>query len=189
MAACTGVDVVSTLQKMRQSLKTLLVECDATQTETTPKVFATCIMTYHVTGEELNAERVAHCVLLSFTKYCGVSAMIEKSGCHVTPKLIVNGKEIEIWDAQNNLSNKLQDWLKNVASKAPNGVALVTGGSRGIGAAIVKQLVIHGFAVIPTARHKVTAEDKNIFEAVYLDVTKSSSIVALKNFLEKILLN
>jgi short-subunit dehydrogenase/uncharacterized OsmC-like protein len=185
MAACTSVDIVSNLQKMRQPLQSLTVECDATQTEAQPKVFKDCLMIYKVTGEQINVERVAHCVQLSFTKYCGVSTMIEKSGCHITPKLFVNGKEIDIWDPEDIVSNKFNNWLNSIAKKAPNGIALVTGSSRGIGAALAKQLASQGFAVIPTSRSKSSFDNESIFNSLYLDVSKSGSILNLRNFLKK----
>ena len=185
MATCTAVDVVSSLKKMRQQLNSLTVECDATQTETNPQVFKECVLTYKVTGENLNPERVAHCIELSFTKYCGVSAMIEKAGCHVTAKLFVNNNEISIWDPEDVVSNKLQKWFHEIAKHQPNGIALVTGASKGIGAALVKQLSENGYAVIPTARSKFLFENKNIFSFLYLDVSKSGSILNLKNMLKK----
>lgn len=185
MAACTSVDVVSNLQKMRQPLQSLSVECDATQTETQPKVFKDCIMSYKVTGEKINIEKVAYCIQLSITKYCGVSTMIEKSGCHIIPKLFVNGKEVDIWDPEEALSNKFKNWLNSIAKKAPNGIALVTGGSRGIGSALVKQLANQGYAVIPTSRSKSSFDDENIFNSLYLDVSKSGSILNLLSFLKK----
>ena len=185
MAACTSVDVVSNLQKMRQPLQSLSVECDATQTDSQPKVFKECIMSYHVTGDKINVERVAYCVQLSFTKYCGVSAMIEKSGCHITPKLFVNGKEIDIWDPENVISIKFNNWLNTIVKKAPNGIALITGSSRGIGAALVTQLANQGYAVIPTSRSKCSFDNENIFNSLYLDVSKTGSILNLKSFLKK----
>ncbi|KAB8031958.1 SDR family NAD(P)-dependent oxidoreductase [Fluviispira multicolorata] len=185
MASCTSVDVISTLQKMRQPLEELIVECDAEQTTVHPKVFEKCNINYYVNGKELNVEKVANAVFLSFTKYCGVSAMLEKSGCHMTPKLFVNNKEIDIFDPENKISDKLKHWIKDVANNCSNGVALVTGASRGIGNALVKQLSQEDFAVIPTARSKVLYENTNIFDSLYLDVTKPNSISYLSNFLKK----
>ncbi len=185
MAACTSADIVSNLQKMRQPLQSLSVECDATQTVSHPKVFKDCILTYNISGEKINIERVAHCVQLSFTKYCGVSAMIEKSGCHVTPKLFVNGNEVDIWDPENIISEKFKNWLNSIASKAPSGIALITGCSRGIGSALCKKLASKGYAVIPTSRSKSSFDNENIFDSLYLDVSKSGSILNLRNFLKK----
>lgn len=94
IASCTGVDVVSTLQKMRQPLAALQISTSLTQTVENPRVFETCELTYNVNGEGLVTDRVVRAIELSFTKYCGVSAMIERSGCVFTPKLILNGKDV-----------------------------------------------------------------------------------------------
>ncbi len=185
MASCTSVDVVSTLQKMRQPLEELKVECEAEQTTTHPKVFASCNLVYYANGENLNNEKVANAVFLSFTKYCGVSAMIEKSGCYITPKLFINNKEIDIFDPENKISDKLKHWKDEIASHCKNGIAFVTGASRGIGHDLVQQLCEDGYAVIPSSRSKVTFEHKNIFDSLYLDVEKSHSIHYLTNFLKK----
>jgi len=185
MATCTGTDVVTSLKKMKQPLHSLTVECGASLTELHPKVFNECLITYKVTGENLNIERVCYCVQLSFTKYCGVSAMIEKSGCRITPKLFVNDREVSIWDPENMISNKLKKWIQEVAINQPNGILLVTGSSRGIGHAIVNYFADNGYAVIPTSRSKVSFENKNIFDSLYLDITKTYSIENLKNLLVK----
>ncbi len=185
IASCTSVDVVSTLQKMRQPLEELRVECEAEQTTTLPKVFSKCNLVYYVNGENLSYEKVANAVFLSFTKYCGVSAMIEKSGCYITPKLFINNKEIDIFDPEDKISEKLKLWLNEIASHCKNGIALVTGASRGIGHELVQKLCDEGFAVIPTSRTKVTFEHKNIFDSLYLDLAKVHSIHFLADFLKK----
>lgn len=96
MAACSGIDIVSFLQKMRQPLRALSIACDLTQTDEQPKVFETCQIVYELEGEGLDAKRAAHAVGLSFHKYCGVSAMIRRSGCEIFPLLRVNGVAVEI---------------------------------------------------------------------------------------------
>lgn len=185
MATCTGIDVVSILQKMRQPLESLSIECDAQLTEQHPIVFSNCLMTYDIKGEDISVDRVALAVKLSFTEYCGVTSMIKKSGCQIIPKLIVNGKEVNIWDPDDLISEKLMTWLKNIASKAPQGVALITGGSRGIGCSLAKQLVQQGYAVIPTSRSNKAFEEKEIFDCLHLDVSKINSIFSLRDLLEK----
>lgn len=91
IASCTGIDVVSTLKKMRQPLESLKISTELSQSDSHPRVFTKCILTYKVDGKDLVADRVVHAVELSFSKYCGVSAMIERSGCVFFPTLILNG--------------------------------------------------------------------------------------------------
>ncbi|APJ04269.1 SDR family NAD(P)-dependent oxidoreductase [Silvanigrella aquatica] len=185
MATCTGIDVVSILQKMRQPLESLSVECNGKLTEQHPIIFSECNLIYHIKGNDLAPDRVALAVKLSFMDYCGVTAMIKKSGCHITPKLFINEKEVNIWDPKEQLCEKLKKWLKEIALESPKGIALITGSSRGIGYTLAKYLVKEGYAVIPTSRSPVTFEEKEIFESLYLDVTKKNSILALTDLLEK----
>jgi len=96
IAGCTGVDVVSILKKMRQPLEDLSVEAGLTQTTEHPRVFDTCQLTYRLKGQGLETDRVLRAVALSYAKYCGVSAMIKRSGCRFDPHVILN--EIDITD-------------------------------------------------------------------------------------------
>ncbi|MFZ9519362.1 MAG: nicotinamide-nucleotide amidohydrolase family protein [Silvanigrellaceae bacterium] len=94
IAGCTGVDVVSILAKMRQPLEAFVVETELTQTTEHPRVFDSCRLVYRLAGSQLEPDRVARAVALSYGKYCGVSAMIKKSGCHFEPRLFLNDQDI-----------------------------------------------------------------------------------------------
>lgn len=172
MASCTAVDVISMLKKMRQNVTAFTVECEATVTESHPKIFKDCILTYRVTGENLSIERITHSIFLSYTKYCGVHAIIEKSGCHVTPQIFINNSKVNFWDPEDLIAQKLTDWIQNSAKNQPKGLALVVGSSKGIGKAFVEKLVSEGYAVIPTGRTKVQFNHQYIFDSLYLDITK-----------------
>jgi putative redox protein len=139
-AACTGIDVVSTLQKMREPLSDLLISCDVSITTEYPQVFERCEMIYEVSGQGLNDSKVAHAVEMSLLKYCGVSTMIERSGCEIVPRLFINGNGVSIWDPDSKRAMALSVWVTTVALKCPRGIALVVGGSRGIGRALVNRL-------------------------------------------------
>jgi nicotinamide-nucleotide amidase len=94
IAGCTGVDVVSILKKMRQPLERFVIETELTQTSEHPRVFDSCKLTYRLAGEGLAADRVARAVALSYGKYCGVSAMIKRSGCHFEPQVFLNDQDL-----------------------------------------------------------------------------------------------
>jgi putative redox protein len=96
MGSCSGIDVVSTLRKMRQPLVRLRVSCDIEVGTGVPAVFERCLMTYEAEGEGLSSNRVAHAVKLSFDTHCGVSIMIKRGGCEVAARLLVNGVEVPI---------------------------------------------------------------------------------------------
>jgi len=85
IGACSLVDVVIGL-KDRQFTK-VWVELDSTRAETTPRVFQTVEMTYHVEGDvpEKLLERI---VVKSHEKYCSVSNMF--TDVALTSKVVVH---------------------------------------------------------------------------------------------------
>ena len=79
IAACSGIDVVDILEKMRVSFSDLTIDAEAEQTEEHPRVFKDILVTYKIkTGEE-NEDKVRKAIDLSLEKYCGVSAMLRKN--------------------------------------------------------------------------------------------------------------
>lgn len=94
IAGCTGVDVVSILKKMRQPLERFVIETELTQTSDHPRVFDNCKLTYRLAGEGLSPDRVTRAVALSYGKYCGVSAMIKRSGCHFETQVYLNDQDL-----------------------------------------------------------------------------------------------
>lgn len=175
-AACTGIDVVSTLKKMREPLEELTISCDVNLTQQQPSVFETCKMIYDVKGCELNPEKVAHAVSLSLIKYCGVSAMIERSGCNLIPSLFVNNQEISIWDPFSRQAHALREWASAHASQTPRGLALIIGGSRGIGRALSQNLCDMGFGVVTASRSPIDGVRSLFeFERIQLDITNPLS--------------
>lgn len=79
LAACSGIDVVEILEKMRVPFADLKIEVETTQTEDHPRVFKDIHITYHVKTEEENREKVNKAIALSLDKYCGVAAMLKKN--------------------------------------------------------------------------------------------------------------
>ena len=78
LCSCTSVDVVSILQKKRQSVTGLRVTATATQAPDPPRVFTHISLTYAVRGK-LSRKAVEDAVSLSKNKYCSVSKMLEKA--------------------------------------------------------------------------------------------------------------
>ncbi len=79
VAACSGIDVVDILAKMRVDLESLEIETSATQTEEHPKVFNEVTLLYRVKAPRQDEEKIIKAVDLSMEKYCGVSAMLKKN--------------------------------------------------------------------------------------------------------------
>jgi len=79
LAACSGIDVVEVLEKMRVLFADLEIEVEAEQTEDHPRVFKDIHINYKIkTGEE-NKQKVQKAIDLSLDKYCGVAAMLKKN--------------------------------------------------------------------------------------------------------------
>ncbi|MFN0203318.1 MAG: OsmC family protein [Bacteroidia bacterium] len=79
LAACTGMDVVALLKKMRVNFSDFDIETKADLTEEHPKVFSHVSITYHIKVAEEDKAKVEKAVTLSQEKYCGISAMLKKN--------------------------------------------------------------------------------------------------------------
>lgn len=78
-AACSGIDIVDMLKKMRVQFSELEIETEAEQTEEHPRVFKDIYITYKIKTDKANEEKVKKAIELSLDKYCGVSAMLKKN--------------------------------------------------------------------------------------------------------------
>ncbi len=79
LAACSGIDVVSLLNKMRVNFTSFDIDVEADLTDEHPRVFSHIRMTYRINGHKLKAAKIDRAVELSQHKYCGVSAMLRKN--------------------------------------------------------------------------------------------------------------
>ena len=78
LSACSGMDVVDMLKKMRVPFTKLEIDAEAEQTEDHPKVYKYINLTYKVDAKPEDLDKVTKAVNLSKEKYCGVSAMLAK---------------------------------------------------------------------------------------------------------------
>ncbi|MGZ8559664.1 MAG: OsmC family protein [Chitinophagaceae bacterium] len=79
IAACSGIDVVDILEKMRVSFSDLTIDVETEQTNEHPRVFKDIRVTYKIKTAEENEDKVKKAIELSLDKYCGVSAMLRKN--------------------------------------------------------------------------------------------------------------
>ncbi len=79
LAGCTASDVVSILQKKRIKLDDFEINISAEMTEEHPKVFTKIDLEYVFYGDNTAEKDVERAIELSETKYCGVTAMLEKA--------------------------------------------------------------------------------------------------------------
>ena len=75
LAGCTGIDVVSILQKMQVEFEGFIINIEASLTEEHPKIYDKVSIIYSIKVAEINKPKVERAVQLSKEKYCGVSAM------------------------------------------------------------------------------------------------------------------
>jgi len=86
LAGCTGIDVVSLLEKMRVIYSDFNLNVSADLTDEHPKVYSAIYLTYQIKVNHSDKEKVEKAVKLSEEKYCGVSAMLIKN-CPVYVKI------------------------------------------------------------------------------------------------------
>lgn len=72
VAGCTGIDIISILQKMRLNPTGFHIEVEGTRAEEHPKRFTNIHILYALEGE-LPEDKVVRAITLSKDKYCSVS--------------------------------------------------------------------------------------------------------------------
>lgn len=77
LAGCTGIDVVSILNKMKVVFSNFSIDVDADVTEEHPKVYNKVKLTYKIKVDAEAQSKVEKAVSLSQDKYCGVTAMFK----------------------------------------------------------------------------------------------------------------
>jgi putative redox protein len=94
LGGCTGLDVISILEKMRQRVDAFTVVVEGEQAAEHPRVYTRMQLTYLLTGEidPANARRAAE---LSIQRYCSVGAMLTRA-VPVTYTLQLNGEVIDL---------------------------------------------------------------------------------------------
>ena len=79
LAGCTGMDVAAILKKRKVSYDAFSIEVSAEQTAHHPKTFKSIKITYRLTADPKDREKIERAIALSRENFCGVSAMLEKS--------------------------------------------------------------------------------------------------------------
>jgi len=73
LAGCTGMDIVSLLNKMRVNYESLNVIIEGELTEEHPKHYTKMKVIYELKGDKIDIKKVQKAADLSKEKYCGVS--------------------------------------------------------------------------------------------------------------------
>jgi len=75
LAGCTGMDVVSILNKMKVAFSDFSIDIDAQVKDEFPKIYNKVKITYKIKMAEADRPKMKKAVDLSQEKYCSVSAM------------------------------------------------------------------------------------------------------------------
>lgn len=78
LAGCSGLDVVSLIEKMKLEVDTFHIEIFAELTKEHPKYYHKVHLEYHFYGKNLDEKKLQRAVNLSVEKYCGVMEMFRR---------------------------------------------------------------------------------------------------------------
>ena len=78
LAGCSGLYVVSVLDKMKAPVEDFYMTVEGELTDEHPKYYHTVTVEYHFTGKDLNESKIKKAVDLSVDKYCGVMEMFRQ---------------------------------------------------------------------------------------------------------------
>jgi len=90
LGGCTGMDVISILDKMKIAPEKFWMEISAELTDEHPKIYKQIKLVYCFKGNNLPYDKLEKAVNLSKEKYCGVSAMLSKTAEIHTEIIIVD---------------------------------------------------------------------------------------------------
>lgn len=76
LAGCTAMDVISILRKKQQQVAEFEVRVHADQRSDHPHVFTGAVITYLVSGTNLDEAALLRAIELSATRYCPAQAML-----------------------------------------------------------------------------------------------------------------
>jgi len=79
IAGCTGMDVISILNKMKVDIESFEIDVEAEVTEEHPKHYTSMHLLYKFKGKNLEYDKLKKAIDLSQDKYCGVSAVYRKA--------------------------------------------------------------------------------------------------------------
>lgn len=79
LGGCTGSDVTSILSKKKVKLNGFEINISAESADEHPQVFTKMHLEYVFYGKDISSKDVERAIELSLTKYCSVTAMLQKA--------------------------------------------------------------------------------------------------------------
>jgi putative redox protein len=93
LAGCTGMDIVSILEKKRVALTDFEVRVRGKRAETYPMVYTDIEVAYLLWGNDLQEKDVEQAIALSEEKYCSVGQTLEKTATIVSTYVLMKPGE------------------------------------------------------------------------------------------------
>lgn len=93
LAGCSGIDVVSILNKQKQELYDFSIEVDGKRVDETPAVFEKIHVKFICVAENMDENKLKRAVSLSMEKYCSVGMMLKKAA-QISYEIELNGEKI-----------------------------------------------------------------------------------------------
>lgn len=78
IAGCSGMDIVSILEKMRVKYNRLEISVQGERANDHPRVFTDVEIEYKFWGDSIPEDKIKRAISLSMEKYCSVANMIDK---------------------------------------------------------------------------------------------------------------
>jgi len=79
LIGCQAMDVLSILQKKRQDVTQFEVRFNGPRSPEFPKVFTSAVVTFVISGRQVDENAVLRSIELAATKYCPAQAMFERA--------------------------------------------------------------------------------------------------------------
>lgn len=78
IGGCTGMEIISILEKMRLAIEQLEIDVDGEVTEGQPKMYKAVHIVFKVKGISQDKLKIERAITLAVEKYCGVVAMVKQ---------------------------------------------------------------------------------------------------------------
>ncbi|HWR01733.1 MAG TPA: OsmC family protein [Chlorobaculum sp.] len=82
-AACSMMDIIIILKKMKKEIVNLETGLEAERAEVHPKVFTSINARYRLKSPDCTLDEFNKAITLSIDKYCSVAAILRGSGCTI----------------------------------------------------------------------------------------------------------
>ncbi|HKR07181.1 MAG TPA: OsmC family protein [Bacteroidia bacterium] len=76
IAGCTGMEIVSILEKMRLKIESLEIDVTGELNDELPKIYKSVHIVCKVKGQNDDKQKIERAIQLATEKYCGVLAMV-----------------------------------------------------------------------------------------------------------------